>query len=75
MPISVPTPLTALEEGVVVTTRSKMNFVGEAITVTDDSVNDRIRVSVGTPGNMPRITVSAIAPVGPSVNDLWVDIS
>ena len=75
MPIYSPTPLVALEEGVVVTSRARMNFVGEAVTVTDDAVNDRILVTVGTPGGMPRITVSAIAPSDPATNDLWVDIS
>lgn len=46
MPIGVPTPLTAQEEGITITTRTKINFVGATVTVTEDAPNDRILVTV-----------------------------
>jgi hypothetical protein len=50
MPLQTPTPLIAQEEGVVVTTRTKINFVGASVTVTEDAVNDRILVTIAGAG-------------------------
>jgi hypothetical protein len=50
LPITSPDPTTWQEEGVTVKTRTKVNFVGSPVTVTDDAVNGRVLVTVSPNG-------------------------
>lgn len=63
------------DEGVSLTTRSKLNFIGEGVTLTDDSVNDRTNITIpgATGGGGGVIYEQTSTPVGAPVGAIWLD--
>uniref|UniRef100_A0A6M3IJE2 Putative structural protein n=1 Tax=viral metagenome TaxID=1070528 RepID=A0A6M3IJE2_9ZZZZ len=47
MPLNSPSYPDVLEEGVLVKSRTKINFIGDAVTATDDPTNAKVDITVG----------------------------
>jgi hypothetical protein len=64
------------EEGVALTQRSKLNFVGASITATDGgAITDDTIITSTAPiaSGFVKITVGMVEPTSPNIGDLWVD--
>lgn len=58
------------EEGVSLTARSKLNFIGAAVTATDDAVNDATKITITASASSLTVTSTSATPYSASANEV-----